>query len=88
MNAITSFRILCGIFFINTTNLSAQFLADYPIKEIEPAKLIATYSLLYQEDSLPPHFTRQEDMILILGNSVSLFVSSVGYSNELHLREI
>jgi GLPGLI family protein len=88
MKIIKSLMILCLLISINTPHLAAQFLADYPIKEIEPAKLIATYSLLYQEDSLPPHFTRQEDMILLLGNTMSLFVSKVGYSNELHLREI
>jgi GLPGLI family protein len=53
----------------------AQMPYDYPLTDIEPAELIVTYSLKYQQDSLNPDFIRQSDMLLFLGQNVSKFLS-------------
>jgi GLPGLI family protein len=56
-------------------SVSAQLRFDYPTKEIEPAQLIVTYSLKFQEDSLNPEYIRQEDMFLFIGEKTSKFIS-------------
>jgi GLPGLI family protein len=65
--------ILLSLLF-NLT-ISAQLKFDYPIIDIEPVELIVNYSLQYQEDSLNPNFIKQEDMVLLLGNNMSKFLS-------------
>ena len=67
---------------------SAQFRFDHPIEQLEPVKIIATYSLKYQQDSLNPNFIKQEDMQLLLGQQTSLFVSSGTYSYDTVMRKL
>lgn len=81
-------KLLIIIFLVSNTIAYAQILADYPVTNLEPAELIVTYSLQYQEDSLPPHFTRQEDMLLLLGKKNSLFLSKNAYKFEKDMRNI
>ena len=76
------------IVFISSVPAYAQLLADYPVIDLEPVELIVTYSLQYQEDSLPPHFTRQDDMLLFLGKNISLFLSYNAYVFEKDMRKI
>ncbi len=58
----------------------AQFFpSEFPLTEIEPVELIVTYSLKYQQDSLNPDLIRQSDMLLFLGNNVSIFQSNNNY---------
>jgi GLPGLI family protein len=68
--------------------LHAQLFANYPISNLEPAELIVMYSLQYQEDSLPPHFTSQEDMFLFIGKDISLFLTRNAYIMERDMRKI
>lgn len=66
--------------------VSAQLQFDYPITEIEPTELIATYSLNFQQDSTNLHFIREEQMLLLLGQSVSKFLSSNFYTFDTIMR--
>ena len=66
--------------------LLAQF--NNPIKKIEPATYIATYSLKYQQDSTNPSFIKQEDMLLFIGEHVSKFVSKNSYIFDTIVRRI
>ena len=59
-------------------NMSAQFF-DFPSKVLDSANLIINYSLIWKEDTNNLDNTRQEDMILILGNKTSLFLSKNFY---------
>ena len=52
----------------------AQFFEQNP-KVIDTADLVVTYSQLWKEDSLNLEFPRQEDMILMLGDKTSQFMS-------------
>jgi len=71
--------IMRNIFLLILISFSMTSLAqmpyDYPLTDIEPAELIVTYSLKYQQDSLNPDFIRQSDMLLFLGQNVSKFLS-------------
>lgn len=66
----------------------AQLLPDYPVTEIKAVEIIVNYSLSYQPDSLPPHFTRQEDQILLIGENVSLYSSYNAWVFEKKMREL
>jgi GLPGLI family protein len=81
-------KLLILTVLLFNTHAYAQILADYPVTNLEPAEFIVTYSLSYQQDSLPPHFTRQDDMLLFLGTKSSLFVSKNAYNFEKDMREI
>jgi len=81
-------KLFSVIFLIGSLAIHAQILPDYPVKNLEPVKLIVTYSLRYQEDSLPPHFTRQEDKALFLGENVSLYLSNNAYTFERNMRKL
>jgi len=76
------------ILLIGSVAIHAQILPDYPVANLEPAKLIVTYSLRYQEDSLPPHFTKQEDQVLFLGENVSMYLSYNAYIFEKNMRKL
>lgn len=76
------------MFFFLYIFSNGQIFSNYIIDEIEPAKLIVTYSLEYQQDSLFPDYTRQEDMRLMIGDSVSLFVSDLAFIMEKDFRSI
>lgn len=80
-------KLLFFIVFIITITGKSQVLPDYSVKELEPAEFIVTYSLRYQEDSLPPHFTRQEDQILFIGKNVSMYLSRNAYNFEKNMRK-
>jgi len=69
-------------------SVSAQLRFDYPTKEIEPAKLIVTYSLKFQEDPLNSEYIRKEDMFLFLGEKTSKFISKNYFEFDTLLRKI
>jgi len=82
-------RALLILFTLSFSYLvSGRILADYPVKELEPAEFIVTYSLSYQQDSLTPHFTRQEDQILFIGKHVSMYLSRNAYNFEKNTRNL
>ncbi len=66
----------------------AQFRFDYPITDIEPAELIITYSLDYQQDSLNPDFIKHSYMKLFLGQNVSKFISTNLYKSDTIMKKI
>jgi len=49
---------------------------------LEPVKIIATYSLNYQQDSTNPSNIRNADMLLFIGENISKFVSKADYMND------
>lgn len=51
-------------------------------KILEPVKIIATYSLTYQQDSTNPSNIRNADMLLFIGENISKFVSKADYMND------
>lgn len=61
---------------------------NYSVADIEPAEFIVTYSLTYKPDSLQPDFKRQEDQIVLIGNSVSLYLSRNAYYFEMNTRNL
>lgn len=67
-------------------SLHAQF--SYPMKKLEPIELIVTYSLTYQIDSLNPDNIKQENMLLFLGENISLFLSSNSWFIENEMQKI
>ncbi|NCC74099.1 MAG: GLPGLI family protein [Sphingobacteriia bacterium] len=77
-------------FFVLLITVSLQSFtpSDYNVKELEPAEFIVTYSLSYQQDSLPPHFTRQEDQLLFIGKHVSMYLSRNAYNFEKNTRNL
>ena len=82
-------RILIIVLFITLAIPSfAQIRFDYPITEIEPADLMITYSLDFKEDTLNLYYTRHEDMLLLRGNNVSLFMSKNLYLYDSLMRTI
>lgn len=86
-NFIISYIIL-SILVLSSANSLAQLRFDYPIEKLEPVKIIATYTIKYQQDSLNPNFIKQEDMLLFLGQQKSLFVSSGSYSYDTVMRRL
>ncbi|MCK9399139.1 MAG: GLPGLI family protein [Bacteroidales bacterium] len=82
-------RILFIIIIIIWSEPSfSQLLADYPVKDLEPAEYVVTYSLKYQEDSLNPNFIRQDNMLLFLGKNISQFLSNNSYVFENDMKKI
>ena len=79
-NIFYLFLIFCSL------NTLSQEQIHFPIIEIEPVKLIATYSLSWQEDSLNPGHIRKENMLLFLGNTCSGFISDNYYRFDTIIR--
>jgi len=63
------------LFTISPLFLYTQSALKYSTVNIDTAKLIATYSLKFVEDSLNNEFVKQEDMLLLIGNNVCWFIS-------------
>lgn len=61
---------------------------DAPIKEIESAEFIVTYSLKFQQDTLNPELIQQEDMLLFLGQNISKFISQELYIFDTIMRKV
>jgi GLPGLI family protein len=59
-----------------------QLRFNYQYIPIDSVKLMVTYSLKYFEDSTNTYFTGQEDMHLLLGDKVSLFISGNMYLSD------
>ncbi|MDP2236238.1 MAG: GLPGLI family protein [Bacteroidales bacterium] len=74
------FQILLTVMLIISVDVVGQFF-DFPAKTLGKAELIATYSFKWREDSLNLKFPRQEDMMLMLGNNMSVFMSLNFYNN-------
>jgi len=74
--------------FLLDIQLFAQMRFDYPITEFEPVKFIVTYSMEYQEDSLDSNFIKKEDMLLLLGQNTSKFLSENLFFFDSIMRQI
>jgi GLPGLI family protein len=74
-------QILLASMLIFSVPVVGQFF-DLPGKTLGKAELIATYSFKWREDSLNLNFPRQEDMMLLLGNNMSVFMSLNFYKNN------
>ncbi|PKP53374.1 MAG: hypothetical protein CVT92_04330 [Bacteroidetes bacterium HGW-Bacteroidetes-1] len=74
-------QILLASMLFFSAPVVGQFF-DLPGKTLGKAELIATYSFNWREDSLNLKFPRQEDMLLMLGNNMSMFMSLNFYNNN------
>ncbi len=91
VNFNNQFLKMQNLFFLLALLFSLPAFAqrfDYPIKEIEPAELVVTYSLKYQQDSTNPYFIKQEDMLLFIGKNISKFTSKNNYVFDTIMRGI
>jgi len=73
------------IFFIPIAiifSLSSYAQSNLIYKNLEPVKIIASYSLSYQEDSTNQSYIRNEDMLLLMGKNISKFVSKTDFMND------
>ena len=82
---IQNFFFLLALSF--SLSASAQLRFDDPIIIIEPAELVVTYSLGYQQDSLSDHI-RYSEMYLFLGKNTSEFISKNNYRCDTIIRKI
>lgn len=86
IKTIRKYSIL--LFTISPLFLYTQSALKYSTVNIDSAKLIATYSLKFVEDSLNNEFVKQEDMLLLIGNNVCWFISKTLYPNIEKLKAI
>ncbi|MDA3904986.1 MAG: GLPGLI family protein [Bacteroidales bacterium] len=74
--------------FLFSFPIFAQLRFNYPLKVIESAELLVTYSLKFQQDTLNPEFIQQEDMLLFLGQNISKCISQELYVFDTIMRKI
>jgi GLPGLI family protein len=53
---------------------------DYEYTEIEPVELVVTYTLKHMKDTTNPSFIRHVYMLLLMGQSTSMFIGKEMYS--------
>ncbi len=74
-----------NLVFISAVFLSncsyAQFVG-LKYKNIEPANIVVTYSLQYQQDSTDPSNIRSSTFYLFMGNTISKYVNCANYSRD------
>lgn len=58
-----------------------------PVKVLDVGNLKITYTISWKEDTTNPNHLRKEDMILIVGKTVSLFMSDNFYKLNVHGRK-
>lgn len=76
--------ILAAVFLSNWSY--AQFVG-LKYRNIEPANIVATYSLQYQLDSTNPSNIRSSTFYLFVGNTISKYVNSANYSRDTATRK-
>ena len=78
-----NYLILASVLFYNVS--TAQW-ANLKYTKIEPATLVATYSLSFQPDSTNPSEIRKSTLLLLIGSKVSEFINKVEYMNDTAIR--
>ncbi len=68
-----------SLFFLLINGFSQGLNMSYPVKNLEQVELIATYNLTFQQDSLNPYHLLEEEMLLFLGKTQSIFLSKNNY---------
>ncbi|MDO9257738.1 MAG: GLPGLI family protein [Bacteroidales bacterium] len=63
-------------------NYSYAQLVGLKYKNIEPANIVVTYSLQYQQDSTNPSNIRSSTFYLFMGNTISKYVNCANYSRD------
>lgn len=79
-----NYLFLAAVLFYNVS--SAQW-SNLKYTKIEPATLVATYSLYYQPDSTNPSEKRTSTLLLLIGQNVSEFINRVKYVNDTATRK-
>ena len=79
-----NYLLIVAILFANCA--FAQWVNMKFIK-IEPAALVATYTLRYQQDSTNPSAINKSTLLLLMGPNVSEFLNRVGYMNDTLIRK-
>ncbi len=72
MKSIFILYINISLLLAGSIPVAAQFYVPPSIK-LSDVNSVVTYSLTWNEDSLNPYFKNQEDMILLIGDEMSLF---------------
>jgi len=75
-------RNLILITAILFANYSYGQLVGLKYKNIEPANIVVTYSLQYQQDSTNPSNIRSSTFYLFMGNTISKYVNCANYSRD------
>jgi GLPGLI family protein len=78
--------ILFSLMLLANNISNAQFF-DLKYKDIEPAVIVASYSLKYQRDSTNPNNIRNSSMLLFIGRTMSKFVNSANYISDTTTRK-
>lgn len=88
MKKYTTTKIITIIFIIQFLpfQMFAQFF-DFPTKVLDSANLIVTYKMIWKQDTNKLEKVRQEDMILMVGQKISMFVSYNFYQFNLRGRK-
>lgn len=71
--------LLFLLFFTNNNTVSAQFF-QIPAKTLDNAGLMITYELKFKEDSTNLSLQRREEMVLLVGDRVSIFTGKNFYA--------
>lgn len=79
----TSLLIIAILF----ANCSFAQWTNLKYTKIEPATIVATYSLQYQQDSTNPSDIRTSTILLLIGTNVSEFINRVKYVNDTATRK-
>ncbi|RLD73812.1 MAG: hypothetical protein DRJ02_08460 [Bacteroidetes bacterium] len=76
MRKYTAIKIISFFFIIQILPLQifAQFF-DHPSKILDSANLIITYKMSWKQDTNNLEYIRQENMILLVGKKISMFMS-------------
>jgi len=80
-------RIYLLISTILLTNFAFAQWSNLKYTKIEPATLVATYTLRYQQDSTNPSDIRTSTLLLLIGTNVSEFVNRANYVNDTATRK-
>jgi GLPGLI family protein len=79
-----NYLLLIAIFFTNC--LFAQFVG-LKYKNIEPANIVVTYSLQYQQDSTDQSNIKSSTFYLFIGKTMSKYVNCANYSRDTATRK-
>ena len=80
--SLVRLKFLLVLVLIFSQTSFAQSWFDNEYNEIEPVNFIATYSLQYMMDTSNSEHKRNAEMILFLGNNVSLFMDKKFYISD------
>ncbi|MCD6113553.1 MAG: GLPGLI family protein [Bacteroidales bacterium] len=85
--AFTKTHIFISLTLVFLLTAFAPIRYDYPITNIEAAKVVVKYSLEYQQDSTS-NYKKYSEMYLFIGKSCSKFLSKEMYRTDTVMRKI